>query len=241
MLLSNHTAGYKSWTCLDLSNHLLEIVNKWDDYKHDFDPIYTGYLPTHQIPIIKEIFKKFKNKNNLVYVDPCFADYGKMYQGFDKDHISTIKQLLQFADVILPNISEACFLTNTPYKDNFTLDEILIILEKLSLFNIQKIVITGLKLKNNELTSLVFNTKTKKYILENTPYYDELFHGTGDLFASSYIGLSMNGIDDEKALKITQKFLDLSIKDTIKNKEVSLCYGVNFEKYLYILGDALKN
>lgn len=164
-----------------------------------------------------------------------------MYQGLDKDHISAIKQLLQFTDVILPNISETCFLTNTPYKDNFTLDEILIILEKLSLFNIQKIVITGLKLKNNELTSLVFNTKTKKYILENTPYYDELFHGTGDLFASSYIGLSMNGIDDEKALKITQKFLDLSIKDTIKNKEVSLCYGVNFEKYLYVLSDALKN
>lgn len=79
------------------------------------------------------------------------------------------------------------------------------ILKKLSLFNIQKIVITGLKLKNNELTSLVFDTKTKKYILENTPYYNELFHGTGDLFASSYIGLSMNGIDDKKALKNNTK------------------------------------
>lgn len=239
-ILSNHTAGFRSWTYLDLKDELLKIVDKWGEYKHHFDAIYTGYLPTNQIDIIEQIFIKFKEKDTVIFVDPCFADYGKMYAGFDSFHILKMKELIKMSDVILPNLTEACFLSDTPYKENFTLDETLSILDKLSTFGVKKIVLSGLTFLEGKLTSIIYDCKSKHYVLASTPFYPYRFHGTGDLFASSYIALSMRGLDDELALDTTQKFIDLAIRKTLELGEPNLCYGVNFESALSVLIDALK-
>lgn len=239
-ILSNHTAGFSSWTYVDLKDELLKIVTKWDDYKNHFDAIYTGYLPTNQIDVIKQIFLKFKDEDTLIYVDPCFADYGKMYAGFDKSHIDKMKELIRMSDVILPNLSETCFLSDVTYKENLSLDEILSILDKLSTFGVKKIVLSGLRFQKDKLTSLVYDTKNKHYVLASTPFYPYQFHGTGDLFASSYIALVSNGLDDLSALETSQHFIDLAIRKTLEVGEPNICYGVNFESALSVLIDALK-
>ncbi len=239
-ILSNHTAGFASWTYLDLKDELLKIVDKWDDYKHHFDAIYTGYLPTNQIDVIKQILTKFKQKDTLIYVDPCFADYGKMYAGFDKNHVNKMKELIKMSDVILPNLTEACFLSDTTYRENFSLEEILSILDKLSSFGVKKIILSGLTFLEGKLTSIAYDSKTKHYVFASTARYPYRFHGTGDLFASSYIALSLRGLRDEIALDTTQKFIDLAIRNTLKLGEPNICYGVNFESALSVLIDALK-
>ena len=151
-----------------------------------------------------------------------------------------MKELIRMSNVILPNLTEACFLSDTPYKENFTLDETLSILDKLSSFGVKKIVLSGLRFQKDKLTSLVYDTKNKHYVLASTPFYPYQFHGTGDLFASSYIALVSNGLDDLSALETSQHFIDLAIRKTLEVGEPNICYGVNFESALSVLIDALK-
>ena len=231
MVLSNHTAGFASWEEIDLEEKILPILKKWDNYNHHFDAIYTGYLPTKQIAIMEKVFQKVKEKDTGIYIDPCFGDNGKIYPGFNEEHVKRMKEYIHHADVLLPNLTEACFLTDTPYKEDYSLIDVLPILDKLCSLGIQKIVLSGFKEKENQLTSIVYQ-KEKKIIKRSTPYYPYLFHGTGDLFASSYIGLSLLGIKDEEILSITHKFIDDAISDTLKEGTPSLCYGVNFERAL---------
>ena len=115
--LSSHTGGLPGFTHRDLTSDLLPAARQWSELKLRFDGIYSGFLGSlEQISKVSEIFDLLSGRDTLIFVDPCMADNGKLYQTYSSDMARGTQLLCHKADFILPNLTEACFLLNEPYR-----------------------------------------------------------------------------------------------------------------------------
>lgn len=238
-VLSTHTA-FKNFTYRDLSNDLERIAKHWKQEQFDFDGIYTGYLGSiEQIDMLKGFFKEFKTSDNFIFIDPVMADNGKLYSGFDQKFALEMKELCKMADVIVPNLTEASYMLEREYKENYTEEEIKEILLELSNLGPKEVILTGVSFKDNELGVMSYNRENDKffsYVREKVP---AKYHGTGDIFASTLVGAMLNDNSLEEALKIAVDYVWETINDTYITKKED-AYGVNFESKMAYLIDRIK-
>ena len=123
-VLSTHTQ-FKGFTFRDLTNDIPEIAKHWKKENFNFNAIYTGYLGSiEQINMLKNFFEEFKTDNNFIFVDPVMGDNGKLYSGFDEKFALEMKELCENADIVVPNITEACYMLQREYKEEYTEKEI---------------------------------------------------------------------------------------------------------------------
>lgn len=238
-VLSTHTA-FKNFTYRDLTGDLPKIAKHWKQEKFDFDGIYTGYLGSiEQIDILKEFFKQFKTPNNFIFIDPVMADNGKLYAGFDENFVKEMKELCKMADIIVPNLTEASYMLEKEYKENYNEQEIKDILIELSNLGPQYIVLTGVSFKNNELGVMSYNKKTNEFFTYFKEKIPAKYHGTGDIFASTLFGAITNNNTLEEGLKIAVDYVWETINDTYKTNKKDV-YGVNFETKIPYLIDRIK-
>lgn len=239
-VLSTHTGGFSGYTFRDLTEDLPLISNHWQKEKISFDGIYTGYIgSTKQIEYIKNIIDTFDHESQIVVVDPAMADHGKLYYGFDEAFVDEMKTLCAKADYIVPNITEACFLTNTEYFDKYTKADIEKLLVKLSKLGPKYVVLTGISFDDNLLGAAMYDSisgEFKYYFNKKIPL---MFHGTGDIFASSFFGAVVNGLTMYEAAKVAVDFTLLAIENTVSDAKEHW-YGVHFEKALYYLTNKFK-
>jgi len=238
-ILSTHTAGFKGFTCLNFTEEFKKIIAHWEKEKINFNAFYTGYLLNkEQINIIKEIFNKFSiNNNSLKIIDPVMGDNGKLYPGFDLNFAQAMKSLCLNADIILPNLTEACLLTGYEYKEKYDEEYILNLIKKLEEFKVKIIIITGIGYDENTTGVIVVeNGKTKYYKHRKIP---KSYHGTGDVYSSVFVGSYLKGMNAYDSACAAADFVVECIEYTIK--DTSHWYGVKFEPLLtnFIIG--LKN
>lgn len=240
-ILSNHTQ-YESWTFTDLTSDIEPIVNKWDNYNNNFDCIYTGYLATHQIEIVKNVIKKLKRGDTLVYIDPAMADNGALYKGFSMEHVEKMKELISIADYIKPNVTEAIFLTGENFSniDTRPLSFYAELAKKLSKLGAKNIILTGIKLDKQTITTLVYSSKEDSYFTFSNPYLEVYFHGTGDLFSSALSSCLTLNIDIKKSLEIAHRYVVESMEVSLKEKSDGLLYGPAFETKLSLLNKLIE-
>ena len=118
-VLSTHTL-FDDYTFKDLTDQIKPISEHWKKEGFNFDAIYTGYLGSaEQIDLMCKFFDEFKTDNNFIFVDPAMADQGELYPSFDNNFAIAMKKLCSKADVISPNLTEACILTDTEYKEKY--------------------------------------------------------------------------------------------------------------------------
>ena len=236
-ILSTHTA-FDGFTFRDLSKDIPLIEEHWKKENFKFDAIYTGYLGNvEQIEMVKDFINSFNTKSNFVLIDPAMADNGKLYTGFDLDFVKSMKELCKMADIIVPNVTEACFMLGIDYKEDFSLLEIKDILVKLSDL-VDNPIITDIRI-NNKIGVMSYNKNTKEFFSYFRSKINAKYHGTGDVFASSLVGCLSNGIDINKSLKIAVDYTWECIKETYKeHKEF---YGVYFEKKIPYLIKKIDN
>ena len=116
-ILSTHTGGFTNYTFQDFTSQMMPIANHWKSLGIKFDSLYTGFLGSkEQIDVVVKIVRNFKSDTNLLIVDPAMADNGEMYKIFDLEFAKEMKKLCYGADIIVPNITEACFLTGISYE-----------------------------------------------------------------------------------------------------------------------------
>lgn len=238
-VLSTHTA-FKNFTYRDLTNDLPKIASHWKQEKFNFDGIYTGYLGSiEQIDMLKEFFKQFKTSENFIFIDPVMADNGKLYAGFDTNFVKEMKELCKTADIIVPNITEASYMLEKEYKENYSEEEIKHMLIELSNLGPKYVVLTGVSFKDNELGVMSYNKETNKFFTYFKEKVPAKYHGTGDIFASTLVGAITNNNTIEEGLKIAVDYVWETINDTYKtNKEDA--YGVNFETKIPYLINRIK-
>lgn len=231
-VLSTHTAGFKDFTVRDLSSDMPDIRAHWVKENIKFDALYTGYLgSTEQIQYVLDIKNTCLKDGAYFIVDPAMADNGKLYPAFDMAYAKEMAVLCSNADIILPNITEACFMTGMEFKSS-GYDEayILELIEKLAALGAKNVVLTGVGYKPQEYGVAVYegDIKNVKYYFGKRIPKDS--HGTGDVYASSFTGAYMMGESLYDAAAIAVDFTIESIEKTLDDD--SHWYGVKFEKAL---------
>lgn len=240
-ILSTHTGGFKNFTFTDLNEDIPKIAKHWQEYDIKFDSIYTGYLGNEkQINYVIDFISKFRGENTFVFVDPAMADKGKLYAGFDKEFPSHMARLCSVADMIVPNITEASFLLDIPYTEDYDESYILNVCKRLADLGAKKIVLTGIHFDQNKTQGAYFyDSETGKTHYYRRDTLDASFHGTGDTFSSVLCAGLTRGYSIEKAIKIAVDFTVLCIEKTIPDK-INHSYGVKFEECVPELIEMMK-
>ena len=228
-VLSTHTAGFSGYTFRDLTEDMPAIRSHWASEGIAFDAIYTGYLgSTKQIDYVAEIFESAAAPQCVKIVDPAMADNGALYPGFDAAFVEAMKGLCGKADFVVPNITEACFLTGMEYKTEYDRAYIDELLEKLTALGCKNVIFTGISYAPG---------KTGVVVLENGVYryyeHDKLpnsCHGTGDVYASAFVGALMRGKSAYDAAQIAADYTVACIETTAKLD--NHWYGAAFEPAL---------
>ena len=235
-VLSTHTA-FSGFTFRDLTCDMPKICKHWKEQKINFDALYTGYLGSfEQLEIVSKIFKDFKTQSNFILVDPVMGDNGKLYSGFDQKFADAMAKLCNGADIIVPNLTEACYMLHEDYvAQGYDQDYVKNLLKKLCALGAKKAVLTGINLGDGKLGVYGFDSDKKEYFSYFREHLPMSFHGTGDVFASSLCGALTIGKPLNEALEIAVDFTVESITKTINNPDHNW-YGVEFESaFPYLL------
>ena len=238
-VLSTHTM-FKNFTVKDLMDQLIPITDHWKAEGVKFDAIYTGYLGSaEEIEIVKHIFDEFKTDDTLIFIDPVMADNGKLYPAFDEKYAKENALLCGKADIIVPNITEACFMTDTEYKEEYDESYIRELLQKLAALGAKKVVLTGVSLSEGKTGVYGLDAATGETFIYQNDRVDASFHGTGDIFASVSVGALTRGLSQEEAFKLAADYTADTIRATLDNPEKPW-YGVDFEATIPELVDTLR-
>lgn len=232
-VFSNHT-GFPHYFFDDYTDRMQEYIDHWKKLGLSFDGIATGFLGSDkQIQIVKDFIKDFKRENTKIIIDPVMGDYGKLYSTYTEELCQEMKKLVCLADIITPNLTECCKLTDTPYKgEGWRKKELQHMAEMLAGQGPQKIVITGIKQGGFIANYIYEKSKEPKWIRTHKVGTER--SGTGDVFASIIAVDSVNGIPFDRSVKKASGFVKRCILKSIE-LEIPKTDGVCFEEILYQL------
>ena len=169
-------------------------------------------------------------------VDPAFADGGKLYPIFDNAYVNKMKELVPISDYLIPNLTEACFLTDIEYKTEYDEEYIKKVCNKLLDMGAKNVVLTGVSYEQGFTGICVINKES--YYYYKHPFLSNSCHGTGDIYASSFVGALMNGKTAQDSAKIAGDYTLECIKATAGDS--SHWYGAKFEPCLPFLISLVK-
>lgn len=240
-LLSTHTgAGFEDYTYLDLTSEMSKILDHWKQLDLSFDGVLVGYLGSHkQIEIVKRIIKEFATPEAVIVLDPVMGDHGELYDGFDEEYVQEMRELCQLSTVIIPNLTEAAYLTKIPYqKGPHTAEDVERLMKNMVQLNKKQVVLTGVMLSENEIGAASMTQKDQQVSYAFSPVYPGRFEGTGDVFSSVIAGFLFQQISLNLAMTSAVEYVEKVIKRTLENRP-SLRFGVQFETDLLFLIERL--
>lgn len=228
-IFSNHT-GFPSHFMEDFTPNMEDFIAEWKKLNLTFSGISTGFLGSaDQIRIVSNFISDFRTKDTVVVVDPVMGDHGKPYHTYTEDMCRRMKELVKYADIITPNLTEACILTDTPYKEQVKTSEIMELAKKLSDLGPSKIVITGIPQKSY-ICNFCYE-EGKEPVFVKTHKVGQSRSGTGDIFAAIITADAVNGIPFYDSVKKASLFIKKCILSSIE-LDIPLTDGVCFEEVL---------
>ncbi len=240
-VLSTHTGGLTGYTYRDLTEDLKPFADHWKSLGLTFDAIYSGFLGSfRQLDIVSEIFDELKTDTTLIMVDPVMADHGEMYKVFSRNFVSGMRGLCKKADIITPNITEACFMLDMPYKkppyDKKYIEDML---SGLLGLGVKAAVLTGVCFDEETLGAACMERGAGEAQYVFRERVSGFYHGTGDVFASALLAATLSGKPLPEACDIAVGFTADSIRRT-RAAGTDVRFGVNFEAGLFDLMNKLK-
>jgi pyridoxine kinase len=235
-VLSTHTAGFSGFTFRDLTDDMPAIQEHWKKENIKFKAIYTGYLGSiKQVGYVRDILKTMGTDDCVRIVDPAMADNGKLYSIFDMEYVDAMRVLCGEADILVPNITEACFLTGEEYKEVYDESYIRALAEKLAALGAKTVVLTGVSYEQGTTGVVVYENGKMEYYKHDKMAKGS--HGTGDIYASAFVGALMNGKSVYESAKIAA---DYTVKCIINTQDdAEHWYGAKFEPVLRELIDMI--
>lgn len=231
-LLSTHTGGFGDNTYLDLSQEMARIINHWQKLKLTFDGVYLGYLGFEPLQRLQKSLSTLVTHNSLILIDPVMGDNGRLYHGFDHQYVNAMKKLVQKADVLTPNLTEASFLLDRPQLVNGGIKEAKSAIHQLQeRFEIQTILITGIPLTDDQIAVVGRQGANKLWVKTQTRFPSSYF-GTGDIFAAALFSGLVSGHQVEKACDIAMDLLHTSILERQTKPKVDPRLGLNYNSAL---------
>ena len=217
-ILSTHTSEFTNYHFVDFTDELEAYINHWKSLKLQFDAIYSGFLGSaKQVQIVKHFIDSFKKKNQIIVVDPVLGDDGKTYDTITGDLVQQMSELVSYADVITPNVTEAALLLNEPSgltPENFSPKLIKDWLKRLAALGPEIVIITSIPVPDlPKLSSVVaYDTASGRFWQVQCTYIPAYFPGTGDIFTSVMTGSLLRGQSLPIALDRSVQFVTQAIR-----------------------------
>ena len=231
-IFSNHT-GFESFFFEDYTSRMQPYIEEWKKLGLQFSGISTGFLGSkEQIQIVLQFFKDFGTEDNVIVVDPVMGDYGKTYSTYTPEMCEEMKKLVTYADILTPNLTEACILTDTPYHEKWSMKEVGALAEKLSGMGPEKVVITGII--QGEFIANYCYEKDQPGKIRRTHKVGTQRSGTGDIFAAIIAADAVNGVPFQDSVRKASLFIKKCIEKSIE-MDLPLTDGVCFEEVLHKL------
>ena len=217
-IFSNHT-GFPDWYKLDFTEHMVPFIEAWNRLELKFDGIYSGYLGSGaQCNAVLNLVET--HPEATFFLDPVMGDHGKLYSAITPEHVAAMKKLVTYAQYILPNITEACVLTDTTYKEAFSPEEIYDIISKLHAMGPSHVVITGLR-DGNMFTNYISELSDQHHSIDvvlpscsdvrvktvTLPAAGTSRPGTGDIFGSVVVSGILKGQPLEQSVQKAARFV----------------------------------
>lgn len=210
-VFSNHT-GFADWYKLDFTEHMSPYTQAWTNLGLTFDGIYSGYMGSGvQAGEVLSLVQA--HPEALYFLDPVMGDHGRLYSAITPEHVAGMKALTAHAQYLLPNITEACVLTDTEYRADFNHDEICSILRKLHALGPSHIVITGIS-TGDTLTNYVSEMSEQGHLVEQVsmPVAGKSRPGTGDIFGAVVVSGTLKGQPLTQCVRKAAHFVSECIK-----------------------------
>ena len=198
----------------DYTDRMEAYLEPWRKMGFEMDGIMTGFLGSaRQASIVADFIRDFKRENTQVLVDPTMGDHGHLYSVCDEDLIEAMRELMQYADVVTPNLTEACALTDTLYQENgWSKRKLSDLTWKLHLLGARSVILTGV-VKGKQILNVI-HERGKEPVFHATKFVAGNYHGTGDVFAA-VIGASMvRGVPMEEAVRRAAAFTKKCVEKT---------------------------
>ncbi len=230
-ILSAQT-GFAHYSFLDFTPHMKEYYENWQKEDMPFDALYTGFLGSaEQIAIVREIASHMP-KDAFVLVDPVMADNGKVYATYTEEMCRGMRELVCIADIVTPNITEACLLTDTPYTgEAIDRETVMRLCEGVAALGPRAVVLTGVRTSQTHIGSCLYRAEEDTLTMIEKPLSTGRYPGTGDLFASVLCGALLRGDTLEAAVDLAAGFVAHTTLYTFE-KGSDPRHGVLFEHCL---------
>ena len=229
--LVSNTLDFGKFDILDTTEYMDKTIDIWYDLGFEFDCISTGFMiNSKQIEIVERLINNHQRDDVLVVVDPIMGDEGKLYNGMTEENIIIMRKLSSYADILIPNYTEACYLTNCAYKnESLTVKEAEKLIMSVRSLGAKSVVITSTVVEG-ENCFIVYDHNIYKLFTLTYELIDVRFPGTGDLFSAILISDILNSKNLTDATKHAMEVVRDIILDNI-NKEDKF-FGVDIEKYV---------
>lgn len=229
-ILSNHT-GYEEYFFDDYTDKLPEYLSMWKKLGLTFDGIMSGFLGSkEQIDMVECFIKEFATELTEVVIDPVMGDHGTIAGTYTEEMCMEMRKLVSLADIITPNLTEACKLSDTSYKENgWKKKELLAMAEKLEAMGPGKIVITGIP-QGEFIANFVYEKGQEAHFIKTHKVGDERC-GTGDLFAAIVAADAVNGVPFQLSVKKASAFVKKCMEKSIE-MQIPRKNGVCFEEIM---------
>ena len=228
-IFSNHT-GYESFYYTDFTAHMDAYIEEWAKLGLEFSGILTGFLGSmEQIEIVLRFFERFKRAGTVAVVDPVMGDDGRLYPTYAENLARRMTTLLPYADIITPNLTEACILSGAEYTEQPNAGYLTAICKQLSDMGPQKIVVSGLQL-GGDLANFVFEAgRGGDFMLEEK--VGPFRAGTGDVFSSIIAADTVRGLSLTESVKHASSFIARALRRTME-LDLPETDGICFEELL---------
>ena len=229
-ILSVHT-GFSNHYIDDYTERMRPYMENWAANALDFDAILTGFLGSErQIEVVLECIARFKGRDTCVIVDPVMGDNGRLYSSYTPELCAKMRQLLPYADVVTPNLTEACQLLGTDYPANglVTEEELAEMAAAIAAMGPHDVIITGLHAGDRVRTYLY--AEGHGYAFDNAKVGRDR-SGSGDAFAAIVAAALVRGIPIEEGARCAAAFIGRCLAYA-EELDLPWNYGLPFEEFM---------
>lgn len=224
-VLSSHTGGLGEPARMNAAGFAAQALNGYKDLGLEVSCVFAGYLPDDAArAAAAQAFEQWPAALKLL--DPAMADNGKLYQGME-DAVEPVRQLAARADLVLPNLTEACLLLNEPVPEGpVTPDWACALADRLRESLNTGVVVTGLPM--GKFVGCA-GAGDEPFVVRHL-HIDRSFPGTGDLFGAIVTGSLLRGNVLSAAADAAAGFVAQAIQQTPRTADTR--FGVWFEPLL---------
>ena len=228
-VFSNHT-GFDSFYFTDFTEHMNAYADEWKKLDLKFSGILTGFLGSpEQIEIVTRFLENFKRADTVTIIDPVMGDNGRLYPTYSPLLAKKMRSLAAKADILTPNLTEACILTDTEYRTDISQAQLLSMCEILGAMGPRKIVISGLE-RGDDLENFIWSEGCSPVVIREHKV-GPCRSGTGDVFSSMIAADAVKGIDFVESVRHASSFIAKVLRRTLE-LDLPGTDGICFEEFL---------